>query len=105
MNINTAETLNVLARMKDPGKRKELALGITELCLAQPLAPRTEPVAGELLVTLSSKADDETKAIIATRLANCDWAPHAAIRFLAFEPVEIGAVIIKKSILKSFSVL
>lgn len=97
MNINTAETLNTLARLKDPGKHKELALGITELCLAQPLAPRTEPVAGDLLVTLSSKADDETKSVIATKLANCDWAPHAAIRFFAFEPIEIGAVIIKKS--------
>ncbi|WP_203292215.1 DUF2336 domain-containing protein [Maricaulis parjimensis] len=97
MNINTAETLNTLARLKDPGKRKELALGITELCLAQPLAPRTEPVAGELLVTLSSKTDDETKTTIATKLANCDWAPHAAIRFFAFEPIEIGAIIIKKS--------
>lgn len=60
-------------------------------------APAAEPIAGELLVTLSSKSDDETKAQIAARLAPCNWAPHDIIRFLAFEPIEISAVIIENS--------
>ena len=97
MPANTAETLNVLAKMKDPGKRRELAMGVVDLCLAQPLSPTADPVAGELLVTLSARSDTETKAEIAARLAPCDWAPHDIIRFLAFEPIEVSAVIIEKS--------
>ena len=97
MPANTAETLNVLAKMKDPGKRRELAMGVVDLCLAQPLSPTADPVAGELLVTLSAKSDTETKAEIAAKLAPCDWAPHDIIRFLAFEPIEVSAVIIEKS--------
>ncbi|MBO6765586.1 DUF2336 domain-containing protein [Maricaulis sp.] len=97
MPANTAETLNVLAQMKDPGKRRELAMGVVDLCLAQPLSPTADPVAGELLVTLSAKSDTATKAEIAARLAPCDWAPHDIIRFLAFEPIEVSAVIIEKS--------
>ena len=30
MPANTAETLNVLAQMKDPGKRRELAMGVVD---------------------------------------------------------------------------
>jgi len=97
MPANTAETLNVLAQMKDPGKRRELAMGVVDLCLAQPLSPTADPVAGELLVTLSAKSDTATKAEIAAKLAPCDWAPHDIIRFLAFEPIEVSAVIIEKS--------
>lgn len=97
MPANTAETLNVLAKMKDPGKRRELAIGVVDLCLAQPLSPTADPVAGELLVTLSARSDTATKAEIAAKLAPCDWAPHDIIRFLAFEPIEVSAVIIEKS--------
>lgn len=97
MPANTAETLNVLAQMKDPGKRRELAMGVVDLCLAQPLSPTADPVAGELLVTLSARSDTATKAEIAAKLAPCDWAPHDIIRFLAFEPIEVSAVIIEKS--------
>jgi uncharacterized protein (DUF2336 family) len=97
MPANTAETLNVLAKMKDPGKRRELAMGVVDLCLAQPLSPTADPVAGELLVTLSARSDTATKAEIAAKLAPCDWAPHDIIRFLAFEPIEVSAVIIEKS--------
>ena len=97
MPANTAETLNVLARMKDPGNRQALALGVTELCLAQPLSSTAEPIAGDLLVTLTSTADDATKTTIATQLSGCKWAPHAAVRFLAFEPIEISGAIIQKS--------
>lgn len=97
MHANTAETLNVLARMRDPDKSRELALGVTELCLAQPLTPTAEPVAGELIVTLSKKSDSDTKLQIATKLAGCSWAPHTAIRYLAFEPIEIAAIVIAKS--------
>lgn len=97
MPANTAETLEVLAKIKDPAKRHDVAMGVVDLCLAQPLAPAAEPIAGELLVTLSSKSDDETKAQIAARLAPCNWAPHDIIRFLAFEPIEISAVIIENS--------
>ena len=97
MNVNTAETLNVLARMRDPDKRRALALGVTELCVAQPLSPTAEPVAGELIVTLSQKSDQDTQISIATKLADCDWAPHAAIRYFAFEPIEIASVVIARS--------
>jgi uncharacterized protein (DUF2336 family) len=89
--------MNVLARIQDPDKRRTLALGVTDLCVAQPLAPKIESVAGDLLVTLSRKSDTETKVAVATKLAGCNWAPHDAIRYFAFEPIEIAAVVIEKS--------
>ncbi len=97
MVASPAETLAQLARLKDPGQRQQLALGVTDLCVAQPLSPTAEPVAGELLVTLTKQVPTDSKKAVAEKLSVCDWAPHAAIKHLAFEEIEVASVIIKKS--------
>lgn len=97
MVASTAETITQLAKLRDPSKRHQLALGVTDLCIAQPLSVTAEPVAGELLVTLSSQVPTSSKKVIAEKLAVCDWAPHAAIKHLAFEEIEVASVVIKKS--------
>jgi len=97
MAAKPADALHLLATVRDPAKRQQIALGVTELCVAQPLSPTAEPVAGELLITLSGKSDLDTKVAMANKLAGCDWAPHSAIKHLAFDQIEISAIIIKKS--------
>jgi len=97
MTANPAAALAQLAKMRDPEKRHQLALGVTELCLAQPLSPSAEPVAGELLITLSSTTTAETQAAMAEKLSACDWAPHKIIRHLALQEIEIASIVIKKS--------
>ena len=83
--------------MSDPDKRHKIALSVTELCVAQPLSETAEPVAGQLLITLSEKSGVETQAEMAKKLATCKWAPHEAIMHLAFQPIEVAAFIIDKS--------
>lgn len=97
MAVSTAEALNVLAKMRDPDQRHQIALGVTDLCVAQPLSPATEPIACELLIALSSKSETATKVEMAQKLVKCDWAPFDAIRHFAFEPIEVAAIVIKSS--------
>lgn len=97
MVANAAETITQLAKLKDPDKCHQLALGVTDLCVAQPLSASAEPIAGELLITLTSAVPTNSKKVIAEKLSICDWAPHAAIKHLAFEGIEVAAVVIKKS--------
>ncbi len=97
MAAKPADALHLLATVRDPDKRQQLALSVTEMCVAQPLSPTAEPVAGDLLVTLSTKSDLDTKVAMAKKLADCDWAPHSAVRHFAFDQIEISAIIIKNS--------
>lgn len=97
MAAKPAEALHLLATVRDPEKRQQIALGVTDMCVAQPLSDSAEPIAGDLLITLSSKSDLDTKVAMAKKLASCDWAPHAAIKHFAFDQIEISAIIIEKS--------
>ena len=97
MAANPAQALHLLAAVRDPAKRQQLALGVTEMCVAHPLSPSAEPIAGDLLITLTSKSDLDTKIAMAQKLADCEWAPHSAIKHLAFDQIEISAIIIEKS--------
>mgnify|MGYP003663178538 FL=1 len=83
--------------MRDPSKRRELALGVTEMCLAQPLSPTADPIAGDLLVTLSSTIDAPTKIAMVEKLASSEWAPHSAIRHFAFDEIDVACIVIRNS--------
>jgi uncharacterized protein (DUF2336 family) len=97
MALNAKDTVTQLAKLKDPTKRKQLAVGVTGLCVAQPLSEAASPIAGDLLVTLTATVDTTTKILMAEQLSSCKWAPHAAIKHLAFEEIEVASIVIKKS--------
>jgi uncharacterized protein (DUF2336 family) len=97
MVSNPAQAIAQLAQMRDPSKRRQLALGVTDLCLAQPLSATAEPVAGDLLITLSGTIDSKTKIAMVEKLASSDWAPHTAIRHFAFDEIEVAGTVIRKS--------
>jgi uncharacterized protein (DUF2336 family) len=93
----TLNALSSLARVRDPESRAHLALGITEICTASPLSRRAEPLADEILLSLARKAEQRVRMAMATRLADCDWAPHEVIRFLAFDVPAVAEPIIARS--------
>ncbi len=101
MVSNSAHAIAQLAQLRDPSKRQQLALGVTEMCLAQQLSPTAEPVAGELLITLSSAIDTKTKIAMVEKLSASDWAPHSAIRHFAFDQIEVACIVIRNSSLLS----
>ena len=97
MTSNAVHTITHLARLRDPSKQNELAMGITDLCTAQPLSEVAGEIAGEILVMVSTKANTPSKVHMAEKLAVCRWAPHSIIRHLAFEEIEVASLVIKKS--------
>tara|TARA_R110002072_G_scaffold103710_13_gene227527 strand:+ start:854 stop:1912 length:1059 start_codon:yes stop_codon:yes gene_type:complete len=97
MVSNSAQAIAQLAQLRDPSKRGQLAMGVTEMCLAQQLSPTAEPVAGELLITLSSAIDAPTKLAMVEKLASSEWAPHSAIRHFAFDEIDVACIVIRKS--------
>ena len=97
MVSNSAQAIAQLAQLRDPTKRQQLAMGVTDMCLAQPLTPSAEPVVGELLITLSGAIDAPTKLAMVEKLATSEWAPHSAIRHFAFDEIETACVVIRKS--------
>lgn len=90
--------LSSLARVKDPESRAQLALGVTDICAASPLSQRAEPIADQLLLTLARKAEQRVRMAMASRLADCAWAPHEVIRFLAFDAPAVAEPIIARSL-------
>lgn len=90
--------LSSLARVKDPASRAQLALGVTDICAASPLSRRAEPIADELLLTLARKAEQRVRMAMAARLADCAWAPHEVVRFLAFDAPAVAEPIIARSV-------
>ncbi|MBR9825728.1 MAG: DUF2336 domain-containing protein [Alphaproteobacteria bacterium] len=97
MTGNPAAALKQLAKMRDPRQRHQLALGVTELCIAQPLSESARPVAGELLVTISATSQQETQLAMAEKLSACEWAPQTILRHLATQDIEVASIVIKKS--------
>lgn len=97
MSAKTAQAFEQLARVKDPAARGQLAMGVTDLCTANPLAPETEPVAGELLITLVDKADLPVRVKVAEKLASCAWSPQNVVVHLASDQIEVAALLIRKS--------
>lgn len=97
MVSTSAHAIAQIAQLRDPTKRQQLALGVTDMCLAQQLSPSADPVAGELLITLSSAIDTETKIAMVKKLSASDWAPHSAIRHFAFDDIKVACIVIAKS--------
>jgi len=93
-----ATALEGLARVRDPKSQGMLATGITELCVATPLTARAEPIAAELLLILARKAEESVRIAMANTLADCDWAPHDVVRFLAFDAPSIAQHVILRSL-------
>lgn len=90
--------LSSLARVKDPESRAQLAIGVTDICAGAPLSRRAEPIADELLLTLARKAEQRVRMAMAARLADCAWAPHEVVRFLAFDAPAVAEPIIVRSL-------
>jgi len=97
MALSTAEAMTQLAKLRDPSKRDQIAVGLTDLCIAQPLTPSATPIADDLLITLIGGVGTESKIVMAQKLSVCKWAPLGAIRKLAFEEIEVAKIIIKDS--------
>lgn len=87
-----------LARLRDPESHGLLALSITDICVATPLSARAEPLAGEILITLARKAEEKVRIAMAAALADCDWAPHGIVRFLAFDAPPVARDIVLRSL-------
>lgn len=93
----TISALSSLARVRDPEARAQLALGVADICIAAPLSRRAEPLADEILLALARKAEQRVRMAMAARLADCAWAPHEVIRFLAFDAPAVAEPIIARS--------
>jgi len=87
-----------LAKLRDPESQGMLAMSVTEMCVSKPLSARAEPIAGELLLTLARKVEEKVRISMANILADCEWAPHGVIKFLAFDAPSVAEKIILQSI-------
>ena len=99
---NIASALTQLARVRDPQGRAALALGVTDICVAKPLTNRTQPLANDILLSLANKVEESVRIQMASKLADCDWAPRGIVRYLAFDAPSVAeAVIAKSSVLET----
>ncbi|PIW31549.1 MAG: hypothetical protein COW29_01410, partial [Rhodobacterales bacterium CG15_BIG_FIL_POST_REV_8_21_14_020_59_13] len=93
-----ASALTHLARIRDPQSRAALALGVTDICVAKPLTNKTQPLANDILLALAHKVEETVRIQMASRLADCEWAPRGIVRYLAFDAPCVAETIIKKSL-------
>lgn len=93
-----ASALTHLARVRDPQSRAALALGVTDICVARPLTNRTQPLANDILLALAHKVEESVRIQMASRLADCEWAPRGIVRYLAFDAPGVAEAVIRKSL-------
>lgn len=91
--------LLALARSRTGDDRKRLLLAITTLCDANPPAEEISEVLGEVLLMLAHQVERDVRQILAERLANADWAPHALVNMLALDEIEIARPILTSSLM------
>lgn len=93
-----ASALTHLARVRDPQSRAALALGVTDICVGRPLTNRTQPLANDILLALALKVEESVRIQMASRLAECEWAPRGIVRYLAFDAPCVAEAVIRKSL-------
>lgn len=91
------KALTRLASVRDPASRAALALGVTDICTAKPLSVRAEPLANDILLSLAHKVEESVRITMASRLADCEWAPRGIVRFLAFDAPAVAKAVIQRS--------
>ncbi len=72
------------------------AIQLSELCAIRPLPGTIIDEIDPVLTDLLRIAESSARAQAAARLARCDWAPREAVRFLAFEPLEIARPVVER---------
>lgn len=92
-----ARPIGPIAQRDPQGAAGAKAVALSRLCVLRPLP---DPVLSDVDAALTGylfAAIDSVRGEVAARLADCDWAPPAAVRMLAFDAIEIARPLLERS--------
>lgn len=89
--------LLALARNPSVDARQRLLMGVLTLCEAQGASEETSTAFGDIFLTVAGQIERDIRKVLATRLAQADWAPHAVVEVLMMDEIDIARPLLASS--------
>lgn len=89
--------LLALARNPSVDARQRLLMGVLTLCETQGASEESARAFGDIFLTVADQIERDIRKVLATRLAQADWAPRAVIEVLMMDEIEIARPLLASS--------
>jgi len=83
----------------EPERRDALHSALDQLCRLGAVNPAARAGLEQALTPLAKAAEARVRAVMAETLADAGWAPAAAVRWLAFDRLEVAQPILERSLM------
>jgi len=89
--------LVALARNPSVDARQRLLMGVLTLCETQGASEESAKAFGDIFLTVADQIERDIRKVLATRLAQADWAPRAVINVLMMDEIDIARPLLASS--------
>lgn len=89
--------LVALARNPSVDARQRLLMGVLTLCETQGASEESAKAFGDIFLTVADQIERDIRKVLATRLAQADWAPRAVINVLMMDEIDIARPLLAAS--------
>ena len=86
-----------LARNPSVDARQRLLIGVLTLCETQGASEESAKAFGDIFLTVADQIERDIRKVLATRLAQADWAPHAVVEVLMMDEIDIARPLLASS--------
>jgi uncharacterized protein (DUF2336 family) len=89
--------LVALARNPSVDARQRLLVGVLTLCETQGASEESAKAFGDIFLTVADQIERDIRKVLATRLAQADWAPRAVVNALIMDEIDIARPLLAAS--------
>lgn len=89
--------LLALARNPSVDARQRLLMGVLTLCETQGASEESARAFGDIFLTVADQIERDIRKVLATRLAQADWAPRAVVELLMMDEIDIARPLLASS--------
>ena len=86
-----------LARNPSVDARQRLLMGVLTLCETQGASEESAKAFGDIFLTVAGQIERDIRKVLATRLAQADWAPRAVVNVLMMDEIDIARPLLASS--------
>lgn len=89
--------LVALARNPSVDARQRLLMGVLTLCETQGASEESAKAFGDIFLTVADQIERDIRKVLATRLAQADWAPRSVVNVLMMDEIDIARPLLAAS--------
>ena len=89
--------LVALARNPSVDARQRLLMGVLTLCETQGASEESAKAFGDIFLTVADQIERDIRKVLASRLAQADWAPRSVVNVLMMDEIDIARPLLAAS--------